>query len=126
MVKRERADEIALLQERDAAFDQRFFELIEILEKAVGHRFVCQWPLDLSAGCSSGERAGRNSRWMPSGISTSLPVCQPARSKTNTMRLSLLQPTSRAKWQRAKENTFASTLGRMSQWISPLWGCTKP
>jgi hypothetical protein len=40
-------DEIALLQERDAAFDQRFFELIEILEKTVGHRFVCQWPQPL-------------------------------------------------------------------------------
>src|SRR5215213_5515374 len=33
---------------------------------------------NLSAGCSSGEPEGRNSRCIPSGISTSPPVCHPA------------------------------------------------
>jgi hypothetical protein len=36
----------------------------------------------LSAGYSSEEPFGRNSRCIPSGSSSSLPVCQPAWSKT--------------------------------------------
>jgi nuclear transport factor 2 (NTF2) superfamily protein len=41
VVERVRTDEIGLLQERYAAFDEHFFELIEVLKEAVGHRFVC-------------------------------------------------------------------------------------
>ena len=41
MVERVRTNEIPLLKERYAAFDQRFFELIEVLDESVCHRFVC-------------------------------------------------------------------------------------
>ena len=40
-----------------------------------------------SAGWSSGECAGRNTRWMPSGTTRRFEACQPARSSTSTMRL---------------------------------------
>jgi hypothetical protein len=42
-----RTDEIGVLQERYAAFDQRFFKPIEVFEKPVGYRFVCQLPQPL-------------------------------------------------------------------------------
>ena len=47
VVERVRADEVGLLKERYAAFDQRFFEPIKILEQAIGYRFVCQRPQPL-------------------------------------------------------------------------------
>src|SRR5215217_9637267 len=73
-----RTDEITLLQERHAALDQRFFELISRSSKSRLARASFANGHNLSAGCNSGERADKNSRWMPSGTSTSLPVCQPA------------------------------------------------
>src|SRR3954451_22096219 len=51
---------------------------------------------NLSAGCSSGEPEGRNSRCTPSATSTSPPVCHPALSTTKSTRLFSPAPTSLA------------------------------
>ena len=53
---------------------------------------------NLSVGSSSGERAGRTSRWMLARTSNSFAVCRIAWSRTRRMRLSLPQSNSSAKW----------------------------
>jgi hypothetical protein len=58
-----RADKFAMLQQRHAALHPRFFEPIKLLEEAVGHRLVGGH--NLSSGCNSGGREGRNSGCEP-------------------------------------------------------------
>src|SRR5215207_5414112 len=118
MVVGEAFDQLGLIEQLHASVHQRLLYLLDLLEEPVGH--------NLSAGCSSGEPAGKNSRWMPSGGRTSPAVCQPALSTTNTMCRSLPAPTSLANSPSAKENSSAFTVGRISQKTSPLWGWTKP
>src|SRR5688500_9767818 len=65
---------------------------------------------NLSTGCSSGEPEGRNSRCIPSGTSTSPPVCHPARSTTKSTRLSLPALTSLANSLSAIENSSTLTV----------------
>src|SRR5215207_5944195 len=111
-----------------AALHQRLLDLFYLFEEGpVSHSPSLVSGHNLCAGCSSGEPEGRNSRrCIPSGTSTSPPVCHPARSTTKRMCLSLPDPTSLANSLSAIENSAALSVGRISQYTSPLSGRTKP
>jgi hypothetical protein len=115
MVAGVRSNDLGPVAQSYATLDQCLLQLLDLLEVAVGYPFVLLKGHNLSAGWSSGELDGRNSRCIPWGTSTSLPVCHPARSKTSTMRFLVPAPTSLAKCSKANENTSALTIGRISQ-----------
>src|SRR5215210_4014109 len=122
-------DRCGLIEQLYATLHQRLFDLFDLfdlLEDPIGQRASLVNGHNLSAGINSGEPDGKNSRCIPSGTSTSPPVCQPALSTTKRMRLSLPAPTPSANSPNAIENSSVFTVGRIIQKTSPLSGRTKP
>lgn len=123
MVVGEVPDRLALSVQLHATLHQHLLNLPDLFEDPVCHRLVGSGH-NLSADCSSGEPEGKNSKCIPSGTSTSPPVCHPARSTTKSTRLSLPAPTSPANSASAIENSLTLTVGRISQKTFPLSGHT--
>src|SRR5215211_177359 len=125
MVVGEPPDGFGSIEQLHATLHQGLLDLLYLLEEPVGHGFVAERPQPLRR-LQLGRTGGRNSKCIPSGTSTSPPVCHPALSTTSRMRRFLPAPTSSANSLNAKENTSVFTVGRIIQKSFPLWGWTKP
>src|SRR5215204_47403 len=126
MVVGEARDQLGLIEQLHASLEQRLLYLLYLLVESPLANASLESGHNLSAGCSSREPEGKNSRWTPSGSRTSPPVCHPAWSTTNKTCLSSPAPTSLANSSRASEKSSVFTVGRISQKTFPLWGWTKP
>ena len=73
-----RADDFRLVLQHNTALDLSGLEIIERKERLIGDTLVRKRPQTLDIRCNSGEWDGKKSRWIPSGMTSSLLVCQPA------------------------------------------------
>ena|SRR5215204_7369623 len=126
MIVGEDLDRLGLIEQLHTSLKQRLLYLLDLLKEGPLANASLVNGHNLSAGISSGEPFGKNSRCMPSGICTSPPECQPALSTTKRIRFSSPAPTSLANSPNAKENTSVFTVGRIIQKTFPLFGWTKP
>jgi hypothetical protein len=78
MKVRVRVDDLRLVLQRDTTLDLCGLQIIERPECLIGDTFVGERPQALDIRCNSGAWDGKKRRWMPSGTTSSLLVCQPA------------------------------------------------
>jgi hypothetical protein len=83
--EREVADTSRIALQSDTSLGLRLLQLVKGLEATVGNSLVGERP-ETFTGLQLRRVGGRNTRGMPSGTTTSLLSCQPARSSTSTMR----------------------------------------
>ncbi len=76
MKVRMRADDLWLVLQHHTALDLCGLEIIECAERLVGDSLVGERPQALDIRCNSGAWDGKKSRWMPSGTTSSLLLCQ--------------------------------------------------
>src|SRR3712207_2969188 len=125
MVVRVGADDLRLIAQRHASLHERLFESLDVLEEAVCHSLVAQRPQPFR-GLQFG-RAGRQKfQVYPLGhlnLLARVPSCLVYDQQD--VPVLAPQPISLAKWHSAMENASTLTVGRISQWTSPVAGRTE-